>query len=91
MKLLDWGQEGTRTEAEIAKLRDDFLLEVSVWQKLDHPNVATVNFPLVSFYANRFVWSLICLFALYPSTCISTNFSSNLLLWLIIDFGSNEK
>ncbi|OAY75263.1 Serine/threonine-protein kinase STY8 [Ananas comosus] len=41
VKLLDWGQEGTRTEAEIAKLRDDFLLEVSVWQKLDHPNVAT--------------------------------------------------
>ncbi|XP_020098192.1 serine/threonine-protein kinase STY8-like isoform X2 [Ananas comosus] len=27
VKLLDWGQEGTRTEAEIAKLRDDFLLE----------------------------------------------------------------
>ncbi|CAL1406472.1 unnamed protein product [Linum trigynum] len=39
VKLLDWGEEGHRTEAEIASLRADFTQEVAVWHKLDHPNV----------------------------------------------------
>ncbi|XWS48155.1 hypothetical protein CRYUN_Cryun13aG0048600 [Craigia yunnanensis] len=39
VKLLDWGEEGHRTEAEIASLRAAFSQEVSVWHKLDHPNV----------------------------------------------------
>ncbi|KAL0335718.1 UNVERIFIED_CONTAM: Serine/threonine-protein kinase STY13 [Sesamum radiatum] len=36
---LDWGEEGHRTEAEIASLRAAFTQEVVVWHKLDHPNV----------------------------------------------------
>lgn len=44
MKLLDWGEEGQRTEAEIASLRAAFTQEVAVWHKLDHPNVTKVNF-----------------------------------------------
>ncbi|XP_068641701.1 serine/threonine-protein kinase 52-like [Aristolochia californica] len=39
LKLLDWGEEGHRTEAEIASLRAAFTQEVAVWHKLDHPNV----------------------------------------------------
>ncbi|KAL6960616.1 hypothetical protein U1Q18_038380 [Sarracenia purpurea var. burkii] len=39
VKLLEWGEEGHRTEAEIASLRAAFTQEVSVWHKLDHPNV----------------------------------------------------
>ncbi|EHA8588586.1 putative Serine/threonine-protein kinase HT1 [Cocos nucifera] len=39
LKLLDWGEEGNRTEAETAQLRAAFSQEVSVWHKLDHPNV----------------------------------------------------
>ncbi|XP_021292125.1 serine/threonine-protein kinase HT1-like [Herrania umbratica] len=39
VKLLDWGEEGHRTEAEIASLRAAFSQEVSVWHKLEHPNV----------------------------------------------------
>ncbi|KAJ9163732.1 hypothetical protein P3X46_023367 [Hevea brasiliensis] len=39
VKLLDWGEEGHRTEAEIAALRAAFSQEVAVWHKLDHPNV----------------------------------------------------
>ncbi|PIA40498.1 hypothetical protein AQUCO_02500302v1 [Aquilegia coerulea] len=39
VKLLDWGEEGHRTEAEIASLRTAFTQEVAVWHKLDHPNV----------------------------------------------------
>ncbi|MBA0589442.1 hypothetical protein Gorai_018189, partial [Gossypium raimondii] len=38
-KLLDWGEEGHRSEAEIATLRAAFTQEVVVWHKLDHPNV----------------------------------------------------
>ncbi|EPS67012.1 hypothetical protein M569_07763, partial [Genlisea aurea] len=50
VKLLDWGEEGHRSEAEIAYLRAAFTQEVGVWHKLDHPNVtkfigATVGFP----------------------------------------------
>ncbi|CDP02127.1 unnamed protein product [Coffea canephora] len=40
VKLLDWGEEGQRTEGEIASLRAAFTQEVSVWHKLDHPNVS---------------------------------------------------
>ncbi|KAL8471366.1 hypothetical protein ACS0TY_028862 [Phlomoides rotata] len=39
LKLLDWGEEGQRMQAEIASLRAAFAQEVSVWHKLDHPNV----------------------------------------------------
>ncbi|XWS40754.1 hypothetical protein CRYUN_Cryun17cG0022700 [Craigia yunnanensis] len=39
VKLLDWGEEGHRSEAEIASLRAAFTQEVAVWHKLDHPNV----------------------------------------------------
>ncbi|KAJ6949572.1 serine/threonine-protein kinaseY13-like [Populus alba x Populus x berolinensis] len=39
VKLLDWGEEGHRSEAEIASLRAAFTQEVVVWHKLDHPNV----------------------------------------------------
>ncbi|KAJ4746384.1 Protein kinase superfamily protein [Rhynchospora pubera] len=39
VKLLDWGEEGNRSESEVAALRAAFSQEVSVWHKLDHPNV----------------------------------------------------
>ncbi|GAA0185627.1 non-receptor serine/threonine protein kinase [Lithospermum erythrorhizon] len=39
VKLLDWGEEGHRSEGEIASLRAAFAQEVTVWHKLDHPNV----------------------------------------------------
>ncbi|KAJ1384451.1 Serine-threonine/tyrosine-protein kinase, catalytic domain [Sesbania bispinosa] len=39
VKMLDWGEEGHRTEAEIAALRSAFTQEVVVWHKLEHPNV----------------------------------------------------
>ncbi|XP_024969491.1 serine/threonine-protein kinase STY13-like [Cynara cardunculus var. scolymus] len=39
VKLLDWGEEGHRTEVEIQSLRAAFTQEVVVWHKLDHPNV----------------------------------------------------
>lgn len=39
MKLLDWGEEGHTSEAEIVSLKADFAQEVAVWHKLDHPNV----------------------------------------------------
>ncbi|KAL0434104.1 UNVERIFIED_CONTAM: Serine/threonine-protein kinase STY13 [Sesamum latifolium] len=39
VKLLDWGEDGSATIAETAALRASFKQEVSVWHKLDHPNV----------------------------------------------------
>ena len=39
VKLLDWGEDGMATAAETAALRVSFKQEVSVWHKLDHPNV----------------------------------------------------
>ncbi|KAI7754080.1 hypothetical protein M8C21_009595 [Ambrosia artemisiifolia] len=42
VKLLDWGEEGHRSEAEIQALRAAFTQEVVVWHKLDHPNVTKV-------------------------------------------------
>ncbi|RYR56721.1 hypothetical protein Ahy_A05g022407 isoform E [Arachis hypogaea] len=44
VKMLDYGEEGQRTDAEIAALRSAFTQEVAVWHKLDHPNVTKVNF-----------------------------------------------
>ncbi|KAK2404796.1 hypothetical protein P8452_10401 [Trifolium repens] len=39
VKVLDWGEDGVATAAEIAGLRAAFRQEVTVWQKLDHANV----------------------------------------------------
>ncbi|GAB2282343.1 serine threonine-protein kinase [Dionaea muscipula] len=39
VKVLDWGEEGVNTAAEIAAIRASFKQEVSVWHKLEHPNV----------------------------------------------------
>lgn len=44
VKLLDWGEEGHRTEAEISALRTAFKQEVAVWHKLEHPNVTKVTY-----------------------------------------------
>lgn len=49
VKLLDWGEEGQRTEAEVSSLRAAFIQEVAVWHKLDHPNVTKVDFILFEF------------------------------------------
>lgn len=49
VKLLDWGEEGGRTEGEIASLRASFKQEVAVWHKLDHPNVTKVRAVSLSF------------------------------------------
>uniref|UniRef100_A0A804I3F1 Protein kinase domain-containing protein n=1 Tax=Musa acuminata subsp. malaccensis TaxID=214687 RepID=A0A804I3F1_MUSAM len=48
VKLLDWGEEGNRTEAEVAALRTAFSQEVSVWHQLDHPNVTKVKIVISS-------------------------------------------
>ncbi|KAL9249121.1 Serine/threonine-protein kinase 52-like protein [Drosera capensis] len=39
VKVLDWGEEGVNTVAEIAAIQASFKQEVSVWHKLEHPNV----------------------------------------------------
>ncbi|XP_059448205.1 serine/threonine-protein kinase STY13-like [Corylus avellana] len=39
VKVLNWEEEGQRTEAKIVSLWTAFRQEVSVWHKLDHPNV----------------------------------------------------
>ncbi|KAG8384816.1 hypothetical protein BUALT_Bualt04G0157700 [Buddleja alternifolia] len=39
VKLLDWGEDGHRTQFEVTAIRAAFSQEVSVWHKLDHPNV----------------------------------------------------
>lgn len=43
VKVLDWGEDGVSSVAEIAALRTSFRQEVAVWHKLDHPNVAKVQ------------------------------------------------
>ncbi|XP_057783375.1 serine/threonine-protein kinase STY13-like [Salvia miltiorrhiza] len=40
VKLLDW-EDGTKTAAEAAEIRASFKQEVSVWHKLNHPNVTS--------------------------------------------------
>lgn len=42
VKVLDW-EDGTKTAAEAAEIRASFKQEVSVWHKLNHPNVTSVN------------------------------------------------
>lgn len=42
VKLLDWGEIGINTSTETAALRQSFRKEVSVWSKLEHPNVTKV-------------------------------------------------
>lgn len=42
VKVLDWGEVGERAKA----LQRDFYREVSVWYKLEHPNVTKVSFSL---------------------------------------------
>ncbi|CAN4093522.1 unnamed protein product [Withania somnifera] len=39
VKLLDWGEEGQRSQAEVSSVRTAFTQEVSVWHRLGHPNV----------------------------------------------------
>ncbi|XP_078163691.1 serine/threonine-protein kinase 52-like [Carex rostrata] len=39
VKLLDWGSEEVVTDAETAERRSSFYKEVTVWHKLNHPNV----------------------------------------------------
>jgi len=43
VKVLDWGEDGVATAAKIASLRASFWQEVTIWQKLDHPNVTKVQ------------------------------------------------
>ena len=49
VKLLDWGEDGHRSEQEITTVRASFSQEVSVWHKLDHPNVTKVLFGFTSY------------------------------------------
>lgn len=51
VKLLDWGEEGHRSDAEISSLRAAFTQEVVVWHKLDHPNVTKVKQSFIKFMA----------------------------------------
>lgn len=39
VKLLDWGEEQIKTEAEVAAIRSAFRQEVAVWHTLEHRNV----------------------------------------------------
>ncbi|KAL5214179.1 hypothetical protein ABZP36_003331 [Zizania latifolia] len=39
VKLLDWGEDGYSTPEEIAHMRKSLEEVVTVWQKLDHPNI----------------------------------------------------
>jgi len=43
VKVLDWGEDGVAPAAKIASLRASFWQEVTIWQKLDHPNVTKVQ------------------------------------------------
>jgi hypothetical protein len=65
VKLLDWGEEGHRSEAEIASLRAAFTQEVAVWHKLDHPNVTKVIFMSSLF-------SFLSIFSSLPWSCTRT-------------------
>nr|XP_018677633.1 PREDICTED: serine/threonine-protein kinase STY8-like [Musa acuminata subsp. malaccensis] len=62
VKLLDWGEEGNRTEAEVAALRAAFSQEVSVWHQLDHPNVTKVKIVIkIGFTRCHLVGNLLCI------------------------------
>lgn len=76
VKLLDWGEEGNRSESEVAALRAAFSQEVSVWHKLDHPNVTKVHVlnikiaPFYYFYENLIqVIHIFCPFTDVPFRC----------------------
>ena len=74
VKLLDWGEEGHRTDAEIASLRAAFTQEVAVWHKLDHPNVTKVTFvylcKLHSFNYSRALNKFGTLSTFFPCVCV---------------------
>ena len=42
VKVMEWGEVG-RTKSEITSLKKDFRQEISVWRKLDHPNITKVR------------------------------------------------
>ena len=57
VKLLDWGEDGHRSEQEITAIRAAFSQEVSVWHKLDHPNVTKVLFDLTCYCVSvNLIW-----------------------------------
>ena len=62
MKLLDWGEDGHRSEQDIAALRAAFSQEVSVWHKLDHPNVTKV---LLGYITSAAVITLACTYLVH--------------------------
>lgn len=43
VKILDLGEDSISSPAETADIRASFGQEVSVWHKLDHPNVTKVK------------------------------------------------
>jgi hypothetical protein len=43
VKLLDWGSEDIVTDADTAEGRSSFYKEVTVWNKLNHPNITQVK------------------------------------------------
>ena len=48
-KLMDWGEDGFLTEAEIASRRKALRKEVAVWKDLSHRNVTKVNISALRF------------------------------------------
>jgi hypothetical protein len=67
--LLDWGEEGQRTEAEVSSLRAAFIQEVAVWHKLDHPNVTKVDFILFNFNLFSYVSVVFIILYDYMMSC----------------------
>ncbi|XP_014511947.2 serine/threonine-protein kinase STY46-like [Vigna radiata var. radiata] len=71
VKVLDWGEDGVTPAVKIASLRSSFWQEVTVWQKLDHPNVTkfigasldTSNIPLPTSYPNSIPSKTCCIVA----------------------------
>jgi len=75
VKLLDWGEEGHRSDAEIASLRAAFTQEVAVWHKLDHPNVTKVilllhsSLALIMFVLYLVLWERVTPFNRWYKFC----------------------
>ncbi|WVY99104.1 hypothetical protein V8G54_031255 [Vigna mungo] len=71
VKVLDWGEDGVTPAVKIASLRSSFWQEVTVWQKLDHPNITkfigasldTSNIPLPTSYPNSIPSKTCCIVA----------------------------
>ena len=59
VKILDLGEDSISSPAEAAEIRASFGQEVSVWHKLDHPNVTKVKKKLHSHLLNIYVQNLI--------------------------------